>query len=107
MVEHVMASASIPLLYDFQRVPLGYDYTKADRGQEQDSTPQNSRPFWDGALLSNAPTRELINHHHKLFWENSTKLTMYGKTLYQMRTERDIIREMRMQERFSRSCGRR
>lgn len=88
MVEHIMASASIPLLYDFQRVPLRYDYTKADRGREQDSIPQNSRPFWDGALLRNTPTRELINHH-KLFWENSTKLTTNGKTLYQMRTERD------------------
>jgi NTE family protein len=88
MVEHVMASASIPLIYDFQRVPLKYDYTKADRGQEQDSSPENSRPFWDGALLSNTPTRELINQH-KLFWENNTKPTANGKTIHQMRTERD------------------
>jgi predicted acylesterase/phospholipase RssA len=88
MVEHVMASASIPLLYDFQRVPKKYDYTKAERGQEQGSSPENSRPFWDGALLSNTPTRELINHH-KLFWEHNTKPTTNGKTVYQMRTEQN------------------
>jgi NTE family protein len=88
MIEHIMASASIPLLYDFQSVPLKYDYIKAEKGQEQDSSNENSRPFWDGALLSNTPTRELINHH-KLFWENSTKPTADRKTVYQMRTEQD------------------
>jgi NTE family protein len=88
MVEHILASASIPLLYDYQRVPLRYDYAKAAKGQEQDSSPENSRPFWDGALLSNTPTRELISHH-KLFWEHNTKPTASGKTVYQMRTEQD------------------
>jgi predicted acylesterase/phospholipase RssA len=87
MVEHILASASIPLLYDFQRVPLEYDYTKAERGQEQDSSPENSRPFWDGALLSNTPIRELISHH-KLFWENNIRPTN-EKTVYQMRNEKD------------------
>lgn len=87
MIEHVLASASVPLLYNFQRVPKKYDYAKANRGLEQDSTSENSRPFWDGALLSNTPTRELINHH-KVFWENNTQPTD-EKTLYQMRTEQD------------------
>lgn len=88
MVEHILASASIPLLYDYQRVPKVYDYTKAARGQEQDSSSENSRPFWDGALLSNTPTRELISHH-KLFWEHNTRPTASRKTVYQMRTEQD------------------
>jgi NTE family protein len=86
MVEHVMASASVPLLYDFQRVPKNYDYK---RGEEQDLSPENSRPFWDGALLSNTPTRELISHH-KLFWEKSTTpIEGNPKTVYEMRTEQD------------------
>jgi NTE family protein len=87
MIEHVMASASVPLLYDFQMVPIEYDYEKAKLGLEQDLTSDNSRSFWDGALLSNTPTRELINHH-KLFWENRSKPTN-RKTVYQMRTEQD------------------
>jgi NTE family protein len=87
MVEHVMASASVPLLYGFQRVPKNYDYVKAERGEEQDTAPENSRPFWDGALLSNTPTRELINHH-KLFWEKrTTPIPGNPKTVYEMRTE--------------------
>jgi predicted acylesterase/phospholipase RssA len=89
MVEHVMASASVPLLFDFQRVPKKYDYVKAERGEEQDSAPESSRPFWDGALLSNTPTRELINQH-KLFWEkHTTPLTADHKTVYEMRTKQD------------------
>lgn len=88
MIEHIMASASVPLLYDYQWVPKDYDYLKAKRGEKQDPTRQNSRRFWDGALLSNTPTRELISHH-KLFWEKITSIEENGKTLYQMRTERD------------------
>jgi NTE family protein len=98
MVEHVMASASVPLLYVFQRVPKNYDYVKAKRGQEQDLSPEGSRPFWDGALLSNTPIRELINHH-KLFWEkDTTPLTPDHKTLYEMRTEPDKQKRERYAE---------
>jgi NTE family protein len=87
MAEHVMASASVPLLYGFQRVPRKYDYARI--GLEQDTAPENSRPFWDGALLSNTPTRELINHH-KLFWEKHTvPIPANGKTVYEMRTEQN------------------
>jgi NTE family protein len=73
MLEHVMASASVPLFYDFQRVPKKYDYTRSKRGLEQDSTSDNSRPFWDGALLSNTPLRELISEH-TLFWKEKIGL---------------------------------
>jgi NTE family protein len=89
MVDHVMASASVPLLYNFQRVPKRYDYAKALQGERQDSAPESSRPFWDGGLLSNTPTRELINHH-KLFWEKHTvPVPTIGKRVYEMRTEED------------------
>ena len=75
MPEHVMASASVPLFYDFQRVPKKYDYARAKRGLEQDSTSDNSRPFWDGALLSNTPLRELISEH-TLFWKEKKKIVL-------------------------------
>jgi predicted acylesterase/phospholipase RssA len=51
---HVMASASVPVNYDY--------------AQLQDSVNNNSpRYFWDGGWLSNTPLRELINEH-QAFW---------------------------------------
>jgi NTE family protein len=88
MVEHVMASASIPLLFDYQWVPKDYNYKKYARGEEQDEDDlahKNFRPFWDGGLLSNTPIRELINQH-KVFWEKKTELRN-GKSIFEMRKE--------------------
>jgi NTE family protein len=48
MVEHIMASASVPRFYDYEEI--------------------DGRKFWDGYLLSNTPLRELIEEH-KAFWE--------------------------------------
>jgi NTE family protein len=49
MPEHVMASASFPLYFDYQKI--------------------DGRQFWDGGLLSNTPLRELISKH-KTYWED-------------------------------------
>jgi NTE family protein len=49
MPEHVIASASFPLYFDYLEIA--------------------GRKFWDGGLLSNTPLRELI-HKHKTYWEN-------------------------------------
>ena len=48
-LDHVMASATIPLTYDYQLI--------------------EGRKYWDGGLLSNTPLRELIGRH-KSFWED-------------------------------------
>ena len=48
-IDHVMASATIPIIYDYQEI--------------------SGRKFWDGAVLSNTPLRELIGKH-KSFWQN-------------------------------------
>jgi NTE family protein len=53
-LEHVMASASVPLFYDYTVI------------KESNFGPL--RHFWDGALLSNTPLRELISEH-TLFWK--------------------------------------
>jgi NTE family protein len=47
MIEHVMASASFPVYFDYEEV--------------------DGRKFWDGGILSNTPLRELIQHHRE-FW---------------------------------------
>jgi predicted acylesterase/phospholipase RssA len=88
MVEHILASASIPLLFDYQWVPKEYNYQKYALGEEQDEDDpahKNFRPFWDGGLLSNTPIRELINEH-KIFWEKNTSLRN-GKSIFEMRKE--------------------
>ena len=47
MIEHVMASASFPVYFDYEEV--------------------DGRKFWDGGILSNTPLREII-HYHREFW---------------------------------------
>jgi NTE family protein len=48
-LDHVMASATIPITYDYQEI--------------------SGRKFWDGGVLSNTPLRELVGKH-KDFWKN-------------------------------------
>lgn len=57
-LEHVMASASLPLFYDYTTI--------------KESNSNSLRYFWDGALLSNTPLRELISEH-TLFWKEKKK----------------------------------
>jgi len=54
-LDHVTASAS---------VPINYDYTKIEAKDEKSI---NTRYFWDGGLLSNTPLRELMSSH-KRYW---------------------------------------
>jgi predicted acylesterase/phospholipase RssA len=51
-IDHVLASASVPVYYNFTKI------------EAKDST----RNFWDGIILSNTPLRELIGQHNT-FWK--------------------------------------
>jgi NTE family protein len=64
MVEHIAASASIPIHFDYTWVPKQYDYSK----EVKDHSLSDSRAFWEGSILSNTPLREVISEH-KTFWE--------------------------------------
>jgi NTE family protein len=71
MVEHIMASSSVPVHYDYALVPVKYDYTKP--GGESEPKSENIdfhngkyRRFWDGGILSNTPLREVIQAHQDL-----------------------------------------
>jgi predicted acylesterase/phospholipase RssA len=84
MPEHLLASASVPVNFDYAHVPTEYNYSLRDNGKreysavacEDNNTNENSkseekirtRCCWDGGLLSNSPLREVISAH-KLFWE--------------------------------------
>ena len=59
MPEHVIASSSVPINYDYAEVPLSYgDDYKPDK---------KTYKFWDGGLQSNTPLRELIQAHEN-YW---------------------------------------
>ena len=99
MVEHIMASANIPLLFDYQWIPKDYNYQKYDRQEEQDEDDpmhEKFRPFWDGGLLSNTPISSLIGEH-KVFWEKYTRLTSNGKSIFEMRKEAEYDERKREQ----------
>ena len=88
MPEHLLASASVPVNFDYTHVPTKYDYSSRDNGKSDNSTVAckdskpngdiilekkiTSRCCWDGGLLSNTPLREVISAH-KLFWELQRK----------------------------------
>ncbi|HTH20757.1 MAG TPA: patatin-like phospholipase family protein [Nitrososphaeraceae archaeon] len=66
MAEHVMASASVPVHYDYAIVPETFDYDKSETEMESESTTlsmSNHRRFWDGGILSNTPLTEVIQAH--------------------------------------------
>jgi len=76
MVEHIMASASVPIHYDFELVPKDYDYTSSEEAREaklkedlQRNELQDHLRFWDGGISSNTPLRELIQAHQD-YWSD-------------------------------------
>ena len=71
MVEHILASASVPEHYDYTLVPKEYDYTMTEEEKSidiQNNDPKKYSRFWDGGVLSNTPLRELIQSH-KDYWK--------------------------------------
>jgi NTE family protein len=87
MPEHILASASVPVNFDYTHVPTEYDYSSGGNEQKDYSiiacndnkTNEDNilrkkittRCCWDGGLLSNSPLREVIGAH-KLFWESES-----------------------------------
>ena len=72
MVEHILASASVPEHYDYTLVPKEYDYTKTEEeklADIQNYNLENYSRFWDGGVLSNTPLRELITSHQD-YWKS-------------------------------------
>ena len=77
MVEHILASASVPEHYDYTLVPKEYDYTKTEEDKLVDIDNynlENYSRFWDGGVLSNTPLRELIQSH-KDYWKSEENKT--------------------------------
>ena len=77
MIEHIIASASVPIHYEYTYVPIHYDYNnnigdkeREDRLKEHLARSLGShRRFWDGGILSNTPLRDLIQSHQDYWTE--------------------------------------
>jgi NTE family protein len=79
MPEHILASASVPVNFDYTHVPTKYDYSSSFstmRDYSNVACDKKTRCFWDGGLLSNSPLRELISEH-QLFWRAKNKLEFH------------------------------
>jgi NTE family protein len=84
MVEHILASASVPEHYDYTLVPKEYDYTKTEEEKSVDienHNLENYSRFWDGGVLSNTPLRELIQSHQD-YWKYVENITDIKGDLY-------------------------
>jgi NTE family protein len=74
-LEHVLASASVPLFYDYTVI--------------NESNSGSPRYFWDGALLSNTPLRELISEH-TLFWKDKIGIENPVDALWEGKKEEKV-----------------
>lgn len=69
-LDHVMASASVPVNYDYALVPI--DSSDLSKGNKE---------FWDGGILSNTPLRELIQAHED-YWTKVRNTDIPGLEVY-------------------------
>jgi hypothetical protein len=73
----VLSSASVPINFDYQWIPLAYDYHDASNNHLPNAAAtadaavdlKRFRPFWDGGIMSNTPLKELLQSH-RTFWTN-------------------------------------
>lgn len=63
-VEHILASASVPISYDFTKI-AAKQITGTDPGMGK----QVTRYLWDGGVLHNTPMLPLM-YAHKRFWDH-------------------------------------
>jgi len=67
-VEHILASANVPLNYDYTKI-MANEVTRFDRVNSSLTKGKKvERYFWDGGILHNTPILPLISHH-KTFWD--------------------------------------
>ena len=63
-VEHILASACVPMNYDFTKINA-----KQINGSDTNNGKQVTRYLWDGGILHNTPIQPLIVLH-KRFWDD-------------------------------------
>lgn len=67
-VEHILASASVPVNYDYTKLEaIEFSRNNEKRKIVTTNSSPNLRHFWDGQYINNTPLRELINEHQR-YW---------------------------------------
>jgi NTE family protein len=87
LIDYVMASASVPEFYDYTTIQV----QKSNSGIQNNNNNGNDEAgaeketsinyFWDGALLSNTPLRELIQSHRD-YWKDTQKTLVPDLEIY-------------------------
>ncbi|MBA3749850.1 MAG: patatin-like phospholipase family protein [Nitrosopumilus sp.] len=83
-IDYVMASASVPEFYDYTTIQVQKSKSNKQNNDKNNSESEivtNLNYFWDGAILSNTPLRELIQTHRD-YWKEVQKIQVPDLEVY-------------------------
>ena len=83
-VDHVLASASVPLNYDYTKITA-----KEITGTDSSKGKQVTRYLWDGGLLHNTPMTPLLVAHKK-FWDNRLGIKEKRDAIFNGKSENEL-----------------
>jgi hypothetical protein len=98
-IEHVMASGTIPELYDYAKVPMNQTIEQKNQDATAityESNKNEIRNFWDGGIISNTPLREFLQAHQE-YWKYVEKkgkipdLEVYIINVHPSKIDVDVI----------------
>jgi predicted acylesterase/phospholipase RssA len=70
-------------------IPTDYDYDNEQQEEREEfGTREDSRPFWDGGVVSNTPLWELLSEH-KLFWQKTIGDTKLRNDMWKDQSEKE------------------
>jgi NTE family protein len=82
--EHIIASTSVPLNYDYATIEAKIQSTDNSNVQYANNINNGkaTRFFWDGGLLNNTPLRALINEHQDYWLRKGSNIDIPDLDLY-------------------------
>ncbi len=86
LIDHVMASASVPEFYDYTTIQVQKSSNNIQNNnnnnyESEENEEASINYFWDGAILSNTPLRELIQTHRD-YWKDIQKTDVPDLEIY-------------------------
>jgi predicted acylesterase/phospholipase RssA len=86
-IQHILASASVPINFDYQWIPLECDYRNSlNEHHHLNFNNERYRPFWDGGIMSNTPLEELLKSHRR-FWLDEIGQEVLRKNIWEIPAE--------------------
>lgn len=87
-VDHILASSSVPIIYDYTKLNA-----KEINGTEFSNGKEVTRYFWDGGMLHNTPLLHLIIHHAR-FWGDLIGIEKMRESIFTGNEEESTIPEL-------------